>query len=109
MSLSGCFCTLYGHSTRSSINQLVVGSIPTLPTNSPLPTTSARQTLTRRRELTQGSPDGTRFTINSIFEEVVAPERLVWRTIKDHSGILHHLHRLIPLLLKNLAAKQSGC
>ena len=29
------------------------------------------------------APNGTRFTINSIFEEVVAPERLVWRTIKD--------------------------
>jgi uncharacterized protein YndB with AHSA1/START domain len=24
-----------------------------------------------------------RYTINSIFEEVVPPERLVWRTIKD--------------------------
>jgi hypothetical protein len=24
-----------------------------------------------------------RFTIDSIFEELVAPERLVWRTIKD--------------------------
>jgi uncharacterized protein YndB with AHSA1/START domain len=29
------------------------------------------------------APNGMRFTINSIFEEVVAPERLVWRTIKD--------------------------
>jgi uncharacterized protein YndB with AHSA1/START domain len=29
------------------------------------------------------APNGTRFTINSIFEEVVEPERLVWRTIKD--------------------------
>jgi uncharacterized protein YndB with AHSA1/START domain len=29
------------------------------------------------------APNGTRFTINSIFEEIVAPERLVWRTIKD--------------------------
>jgi uncharacterized protein YndB with AHSA1/START domain len=29
------------------------------------------------------SPNGMRFTINSIFEEVVAPERLVWRTVKD--------------------------
>jgi hypothetical protein len=29
------------------------------------------------------SDDRYRFTINSIFEEVVAPERLVWRTIKD--------------------------
>jgi uncharacterized protein YndB with AHSA1/START domain len=29
------------------------------------------------------APNGTRFTINSIFEEVVVPERLVWRTIKD--------------------------
>jgi uncharacterized protein YndB with AHSA1/START domain len=29
------------------------------------------------------APNGTRFTINSIFEEVLAPERLVWRTIKD--------------------------
>jgi uncharacterized protein YndB with AHSA1/START domain len=28
-------------------------------------------------------PDGTRYTINSVFEEVVEPERLVWRTIKD--------------------------
>jgi uncharacterized protein YndB with AHSA1/START domain len=23
------------------------------------------------------------FTINSVFEEIVAPQRLVWRTIKD--------------------------
>ena len=29
------------------------------------------------------APNGTRYTINSIFEEIVAPERLVWRTIKD--------------------------
>jgi uncharacterized protein YndB with AHSA1/START domain len=29
------------------------------------------------------APDGMRFTIDSIFEELVAPERLVWRTIKD--------------------------
>lgn len=29
------------------------------------------------------APDGTRFTINSVFEEVVAPERLVWRTVRD--------------------------
>jgi uncharacterized protein YndB with AHSA1/START domain len=29
------------------------------------------------------APNGTRFTINSIFEEVVEPARLVWRTIKD--------------------------
>jgi uncharacterized protein YndB with AHSA1/START domain len=29
------------------------------------------------------APNGMRFTINSIFEQVVAPERLVWRTIKD--------------------------
>jgi uncharacterized protein YndB with AHSA1/START domain len=29
------------------------------------------------------APDGTRYTIDSIFEEIVAPERLVWRTIKD--------------------------
>ena len=29
------------------------------------------------------APNGVRFTINSIFEEVVAPQRLVWRTIKD--------------------------
>ena len=29
------------------------------------------------------APNGMRFTINSIFEEVAAPERLVWRTIKD--------------------------
>jgi uncharacterized protein YndB with AHSA1/START domain len=28
-------------------------------------------------------PDGTRYTINSIFEEIREPERLVWRTIKD--------------------------
>ncbi|HEY2527230.1 MAG TPA: SRPBCC domain-containing protein [Xanthobacteraceae bacterium] len=29
------------------------------------------------------APDGTRYTINSVFEEVVAPERLAWRTLKD--------------------------
>jgi uncharacterized protein YndB with AHSA1/START domain len=29
------------------------------------------------------APDGTQYTINSVFEEVVAPERLVWRTLKD--------------------------
>jgi uncharacterized protein YndB with AHSA1/START domain len=29
------------------------------------------------------APNGTRYTINSIFEEIVEPERLVWRTVKD--------------------------
>jgi uncharacterized protein YndB with AHSA1/START domain len=29
------------------------------------------------------TPNGMRFTINSVFEEIVEPERLVWRTIKD--------------------------
>jgi len=29
------------------------------------------------------APNGARFTIDSIFEEVVEPARLVWRTIKD--------------------------
>jgi uncharacterized protein YndB with AHSA1/START domain len=29
------------------------------------------------------APNGTRYTINSVFEEVVEPERLVWRTIGD--------------------------
>jgi uncharacterized protein YndB with AHSA1/START domain len=29
------------------------------------------------------APNGARFTINSVFEEIVEPERLVWRTIKD--------------------------
>lgn len=29
------------------------------------------------------APNGTRYTIDSVFEEVVAPERLTWRTIKD--------------------------
>lgn len=29
------------------------------------------------------APNGMQFTINSIFEEVVEPERLVWRTLKD--------------------------
>ncbi|HEX4151618.1 MAG TPA: SRPBCC domain-containing protein [Steroidobacteraceae bacterium] len=29
------------------------------------------------------APDGTRYTINSVFEEIVEPERLIWRTIKD--------------------------
>src|SRR3984893_17208716 len=28
-------------------------------------------------------PNGMQFTINSVFEEIVAPQRLVWRTIKD--------------------------
>jgi uncharacterized protein YndB with AHSA1/START domain len=29
------------------------------------------------------APNGARYTINSVFEEIVEPERLVWRTIKD--------------------------
>ncbi len=29
------------------------------------------------------APNGARYTINSIFEEIVEPELLVWRTIKD--------------------------
>ena len=29
------------------------------------------------------APNGTRYTIESIFEEIVEPERLVWRTTKD--------------------------
>jgi uncharacterized protein YndB with AHSA1/START domain len=29
------------------------------------------------------APNGTRYTIDSIFEEIVKPERLVWRTVKD--------------------------
>jgi uncharacterized protein YndB with AHSA1/START domain len=29
------------------------------------------------------APNGTRYTINSVFEEIVEPERLVWRTIGD--------------------------
>jgi uncharacterized protein YndB with AHSA1/START domain len=29
------------------------------------------------------APNGTRYTINSIFEEIVEPERIVWRTLKD--------------------------
>jgi uncharacterized protein YndB with AHSA1/START domain len=29
------------------------------------------------------APNGARYTINSIFEEIVEPERLVWRTVKD--------------------------
>jgi len=29
------------------------------------------------------APNGTRYTIDSIFEEIVVPERLVWRTVKD--------------------------
>jgi uncharacterized protein YndB with AHSA1/START domain len=29
------------------------------------------------------APNGARYTINSIFEEIVEPERLAWRTIKD--------------------------
>jgi uncharacterized protein YndB with AHSA1/START domain len=29
------------------------------------------------------APNGAQYAINSIFEEVVAPERLVWRTLKD--------------------------
>ena len=29
------------------------------------------------------APNGQRYTINSVFEEILAPERLVWRTIKD--------------------------
>jgi uncharacterized protein YndB with AHSA1/START domain len=29
------------------------------------------------------APNGTRYAIDSVFEEIVEPERLVWRTIKD--------------------------
>jgi uncharacterized protein YndB with AHSA1/START domain len=29
------------------------------------------------------APNGTRYTIDSVFEEIVEPERLTWRTIKD--------------------------
>lgn len=29
------------------------------------------------------APNGTRYTIDSVFEEIIEPERLVWRTIKD--------------------------
>lgn len=29
------------------------------------------------------APNGTRYTINSVFVEIVEPERLVWRTIAD--------------------------
>ena len=29
------------------------------------------------------APNGSRYTINSVFEEIVAPKRLVWRTVKD--------------------------
>jgi uncharacterized protein YndB with AHSA1/START domain len=29
------------------------------------------------------APNGTRYAIDSIFEEIVEPERLVWRTVKD--------------------------
>ena len=31
------------------------------------------------------APNGMRITINSLFEEIVKPERLVWRTAKDAS------------------------
>jgi uncharacterized protein YndB with AHSA1/START domain len=31
------------------------------------------------------APNGTRYTIDSFFEEIVAPERLVWRTVADPS------------------------
>ena len=33
------------------------------------------------------APNGTRYTINSVFEEIVAPERLVWRTVKDPNRV----------------------
>jgi uncharacterized protein YndB with AHSA1/START domain len=29
------------------------------------------------------APNGARYAINSVFEEIVEPERLVWRTLKD--------------------------
>jgi uncharacterized protein YndB with AHSA1/START domain len=31
------------------------------------------------------APNGAQFTINSVFLEVVEPERLVWKTIKDEN------------------------
>ena len=29
------------------------------------------------------APNGTRYTFDAIFEEIVAPDRMVWRTVKD--------------------------
>jgi uncharacterized protein YndB with AHSA1/START domain len=49
------------------------------------------------------APNGTRFTINSIFEEVVEPERLVWRTIKDPNR-----NPAPPTSVNTITLKESG-
>ena len=49
------------------------------------------------------APNGTRFTINSIFEEVVEPERLVWRTIKDQ-----HRNPAPPTSVNTITLEERG-
>jgi uncharacterized protein YndB with AHSA1/START domain len=49
------------------------------------------------------APNGTRFTINSIFEEVVELERLVWRTIKDPNR-----NPAPPTSVNTITLKESG-
>lgn len=51
------------------------------------------------------APNGMRFTIDSIFEEVVEPERLVWRTIKDPARNPPPPTSLNTLTLEDLGAQ----
>jgi uncharacterized protein YndB with AHSA1/START domain len=34
------------------------------------------------------APNGARYSIDSVFVEIIAPERLVWRTVKDPNRVL---------------------
>ena len=49
------------------------------------------------------APNGMQFTINSVFEEVVKPERLVWRTIKDPNR-----NPAPPTSLNTITLKERG-
>ena len=49
------------------------------------------------------APNGMRFTIDSIFEEIVAPERLVWRTVKDPNR-----HSVPPTSVNTITLEKSG-
>ena len=54
------------------------------------------------------APNGAQFTINSVFLEVVEPERRVWKTIKDENRKPAPPRRSVRLRLKSMAIRQSG-
>src|SRR5215471_10212780 len=54
------------------------------------------------------APNGTRYTINSVFEEVVEPERLVWRTLKDPNRNPLRRPRSTPSRWKRAVSKRGG-